>query len=284
MRRAGGQRVRVLGGIVVLALAGSAHVTGTSSQRYTLRLGDTLAAVARRAGVSVQALARANDVADPDRVFAGRVLVIPPAGDVVAKPVAAKPAPAPAGPLSNAVLVVSSTRTHRVAAGQTLGAIARLYDTTVAEMVAANGLGNANLIRVGEDLAVPGPPWLCPVAGANRFSDGWGQPRPGGRRHLGVDIFAARGTPVVANVSGTVVHRSGAVAGNAYYLEGDDANTYYGAHLDSLGPAGRVARGTVIGTVGNTGNAQGTTPHLHFEIKPGGGDPVNPYPTLRTWC
>lgn len=147
-----------------------------------------------------------------------------------------------------------------------------------------NGLKNPNLIREGVVLQVPGGDWLCPVGAPHQFSDSWGQPRPGGRRHLGTDLFATRGTPVVASVGGTLTHSSGSLAGVAYYLAGDDGNTYYGAHLDTIAPPGRVERGAVIGTVGSTGNAKGTTPHLHFEIKPGGGANVNPFPTLQAWC
>lgn len=127
--------------------------------------------------------------------------------------------------------------------------------------------------------------WMCPVQGPRAFSNDWGQPRSGGRRHQGTDMLSPRGTPVVANVGGTVTPRSGGIGGLAYYLKGDDGNTYYGAHLGSLsGASGRVAMGTVIGGVGNSGNASGGPTHLHFEIQPGGGGAVNPYPTLARYC
>lgn len=266
-------------GLVVLTMAGQAHVGPPSrAGTYTLRNGDTLGRVAKRTGVSVDALAKANGIPDPHRVRAGKVLTIPKVGE----PAPAVAAPLP--PLPSPVVVLGGARVHEVEAGQTLAAIAKTYDTTVAELVEANGLKNPNLIRQGADLQVPGGSWLCPVQGPHQFSDGWGQPREGGRRHLGVDVFAARGTPVVASVAGTMEHASGARAGLAYYLRGDDGVTYYGAHLDSIAPAGRVERGGIIGSVGSTGNAKGTTPHLHFEIKPGNGASVNPYPTLKQWC
>lgn len=127
--------------------------------------------------------------------------------------------------------------------------------------------------------------WMCPVQGPRAFTNDWGQPRSGGRRHQGNDIMSPRGTPVVANVSGTVSPHNSSLGGISYYLRGDDGNTYFGTHLDSLsGVSGRVAMGTVIGRVGNTGNARGASPHLHFEIHPGGGGPVNPYPTLVKYC
>jgi murein DD-endopeptidase MepM/ murein hydrolase activator NlpD len=127
--------------------------------------------------------------------------------------------------------------------------------------------------------------WMCPVQGPRAFTNDWGQPRSGGRRHQGTDILSPRGTPVVASVSGTVRGHNSRLGGISYYLNGDDGNTYFGTHLDSLsGVSGRVSQGTVVGYIGNTGNARGGPTHLHFEIHPGGGRPVNPYPTLAQHC
>ncbi len=126
---------------------------------------------------------------------------------------------------------------------------------------------------------------MCPVQGPRAFSNDWGQPRSGGRRHQGNDILSPRGTPVVASVSGTVRGHNSSLGGLSDYLKGDDGNTYFGTHLDSLsGASGRVAQGAVLGTVGDSGNARGGPTHLHFEIHPGGGAPVNPYPTLSQHC
>lgn len=129
-------------------------------------------------------------------------------------------------------------------------------------------------------------PWLCPVQGGATFTNDWGFPRSGGRRHQGNDLFAPRGTPVVASVAGAYRRRTNGLGGITYYLQGDDGNTYYGAHMAGYGPVGegRVAQGAVLGFVGNSGNARGTSPHLHFEIQPGGGGPINPYPTVSRAC
>ena len=127
-------------------------------------------------------------------------------------------------------------------------------------------------------------PWVCPVQGPRAFSNDWGNPRSGGRSHKGTDMLSSQGVPVVAPVSGTVTQRSGGIGGIAVYLRGSDGNTYYGAHLSRLGSGGSVAQGQVIGYVGNSGNARGGPAHLHFEIHPGGGAAVNPYPTLRSYC
>jgi peptidoglycan LD-endopeptidase LytH len=126
--------------------------------------------------------------------------------------------------------------------------------------------------------------WICPVQGPRAFSNDYGAPRGGGSSHMGNDILAAKGTPVVANVSGVVTQRNGAISGLAYFLAGDDGNRYFGAHLDSFGASGRVSAGTVIGTVGTTGDAAGGPPHLHFEMHPGGSGYTNPYPTLVKYC
>jgi len=124
---------------------------------------------------------------------------------------------------------------------------------------------------------------VCPVAGPHSFIDSWGYPRSGGRRHQGVDMMARTGVPVVAPVSGTVSHRGNSIGGLSFHLSGDDGHYYYGTHLSRYGAAGRVSAGTVIGYVGDTGNARGM-PHLHFEIHPNHGAAVNPYPATRAAC
>jgi peptidoglycan LD-endopeptidase LytH len=132
---------------------------------------------------------------------------------------------------------------------------------------------------------VPGADIVCPVAGAVEFVDSWGAARSGGRSHQGTDMMAEYGTPTVAPVSGTLEQHSSSAGGLAWYVHGDDGNTYYGAHLSSYENqgAGWVEAGTVIGYVGDSGNAAGT-PHLHFEYHPGGGSAVNPYSLVSAAC
>lgn len=131
------------------------------------------------------------------------------------------------------------------------------------------------------------PDFICPVAGPVKFTNDWGNPRSGGRTHKGTDMFAARGTPVVAVTDGTLRFSNGGLGGIAIWVKGAGASYYY-AHLDSrasgLSPGSYVTRGTVIGYVGNTGNAMGGATHLHFQLHPGHGSPVNPYPTLAEAC
>lgn len=120
---------------------------------------------------------------------------------------------------------------------------------------------------------------LFPVAGENRFVDSWGAPRSGGRRHKGTDIMASTGTPVVATRDGVVTSKRGGLGGLTIWLEADNGVCYYYAHLDSVTvPAGSVKAGDVIGTVGHTGNASASAPHLHFEVHMPSA--VNPYPLL----
>ena len=127
----------------------------------------------------------------------------------------------------------------------------------------------------------------CPQDNPRSFTDTWGAPRSGGRTHQGTDIFGARGGRVFAIVSGTVEWTTtGASSGLFLSLRGNDGNTYWYMHLqDFVASAGQSVRaGDLIAHNGDTGNAQGTTPHIHFEYHPGGGGAVNPYPMLKSVC
>jgi murein DD-endopeptidase MepM/ murein hydrolase activator NlpD len=113
------------------------------------------------------------------------------------------------------------------------------------------------------------------------YSDTWGAARSGGRSHQGVDMLTHRGNPIFAVVAGSVQFSQNRLGGNAVWLNGANGDRYYYAHLDHYEGSSRgVSRGEVIGYVGDTGNARGT-PHLHFEVHPGGGAAVNPYPYVR---
>jgi len=110
----------------------------------------------------------------------------------------------------------------------------------------------------------------------------FGDPRDGGRReHHGVDIFAPRHTPIIAPLEGRIryVGESG-IGGNVIWLwDSKRVSNYYFAHLQSFNVKknDRVEAGQIIGTMGNTGNARTTSPHLHFGIYVSGAGPVDPY-------
>ncbi len=127
---------------------------------------------------------------------------------------------------------------------------------------------------------------VCPIDQPRSFTDTWGDARSGGRSHRGTDILSPMGTPVRAITSGVWDIRSpGPNAGLWAILRGDDGNQYWYMHLQShtVANGARVSAGQQTGTNGDTGNARGT-PHLHFELHPGGGAAVNPYSLLRRVC
>lgn len=134
----------------------------------------------------------------------------------------------------------------------------------------------------GGPVQEPTGDWVCPVPGA-KFTNDWGNPRSGGRRHEGTDMLAPKGTPVVAPVAGVVKRSSSGSGGLMMYLKSADGFTYVGMHLSAHGAEGPVRAGEVIGYVGDTGNARGTD-HLHFEIHPAKGVKLNPYATLKRSC
>lgn len=135
----------------------------------------------------------------------------------------------------------------------------------------------------GNDYAGPG--WVCPTGSAIApFADTWGAPRSGGRRHQGVDLIGTRGIPVLAVVDGIAEAKTNVLGGITISFQGADGNGYYYAHLDGYGQLGSVKAGTAIGYLGQSGNAQFSIAHLHFEIHPGEGPAVNPYPTVAAHC
>jgi murein DD-endopeptidase MepM/ murein hydrolase activator NlpD len=126
-----------------------------------------------------------------------------------------------------------------------------------------------------------------PVVGVrpHDLSDSWHDPRSGGRVHKGIDIFAARGTEVVAVADGIISYIGDQrLGGHCVWLTTENGASFYYAHLDrwaaGLYEGMEVQSGDLIGYVGNTGNAAHTPSHLHFAVNES-DEMVNPFPLLK---
>src|SRR5688500_9748217 len=176
-------------------------------------------------------------------------------------------------------------------AGEPDGKVAGSGDVKIVKPAGGPVVAVADSVEVGPaGLAIP-------VAGvkAEQLVDTFTQARAGGNRvHDAIDIMAPTGTPVLAAAPGTIdkIFFSEGGGGKTVYVRSDDGRwNYYYAHLNDYAPGlkegQQVTRGTRLGTVGFTGNANPAGPHLHFAINrmaPGekwyDGTPVNPYPLL----
>jgi hypothetical protein len=148
------------------------------------------------------------------------------------------------------------------------------------------------------------PPYqmVFPVAGSSRFSNTFGAPRGPNFSHQGEDIFAPKGTPLIAVTDGTITHMrwgTGTRSGNLVQLTDDGGWFYYYIHLNNDSPGTddgvnrydqafadgitigqRVKAGEVIGYLGDAGDAENTAPHLHFEVHKPGTGAIDPNPAL----
>jgi murein DD-endopeptidase MepM/ murein hydrolase activator NlpD len=138
--------------------------------------------------------------------------------------------------------------------------------------------------------------YVFPVYGPTSFGDSFGAFRGdvAGNWHHGDDIFAPLGAPILACADGTVFSVGwNDIGGNRLWLRDTQGNQFYYAHLSAFTPLARngqsVKAGDVLGFVGNTGDAQGTPTHLHFEVHPtsllfmGYDGAVDPTPYLQAW-
>ena len=132
--------------------------------------------------------------------------------------------------------------------------------------------------------------YMFPVLGAtaNDYSNDFGAPRADTGFHQGIDIFAAAGTPILAINDGVLSNVGwNTLGGRRFWLTDRYGNQFYFAHLSGFSPLAKegaqVRRGDVIGFVGNSGDAQGTSTHLHFEMHPAGGWAVPPFEYITSW-
>jgi peptidoglycan LD-endopeptidase LytH len=213
---------------------------------------------------------------------------------------------------SSALIRTQATATQVAAAARTLRSqeaeLDALRQQVAAELAHAEQLENQVRAQIAGEQALPARPGpsrgpisgiagvpgvvigsiACPVGMPRHYSDTYGAPRSGGRRHQGVDILAPRGTPIYAYENGTIARMgSNNLGGITLYLGGLSGNSYYYAHLSgyvrNLNPGMRVTAGQHIAFVGDTGDATGI-PHLHLEVRPGGAANVNPYPFAFRAC
>ena len=170
----------------------------------------------------------------------------------------------------------------------------RIFPALIVALVLAAGASASQ--------AKPVPKLVFPIVGSVTYSDDFGAPRAGGP-HQGNDILADRKAPAVAVESGQVKFwTTSAAAGCMLYLYGDSGTTYLYIHLNNdltmrndnrgscipgvsyasgLKDGARVSAGQLVGYVGDSGDANGIHPHLHFEVHPNDGAAVDPYPYLR---
>jgi hypothetical protein len=168
-----------------------------------------------------------------------------------------------------------------------------------------NGLKRTAAPKQKSDKASLGKRIIFPVLGRSRYGDDYGDPRGQGR-HDGIDIIAARKALAVAAEAGRVkFHFGSSRAGCMLYLHGESGTTYLYVHLNNdlgntndnrgrcvpgtafapgLTSGARVAAGEPVGFVGDSGDANGIEPHLHFEVHPNDGASTNPFKHLnRAW-
>ncbi|MCL6449979.1 MAG: M23 family metallopeptidase [Acetobacteraceae bacterium] len=226
-------------------------------QQHVVQPGETLWAIARQYGLTVESLSASNGLPDADHILPGQRLLVAPGGGAV----------------------------HRVEPGDCVWRLARRYGVDADAIVSRNRLERPDFLAVGQLLVIPGaaapssqslaaaqvasrPAALAwPVRGriSSYFGPRWG------RRHDGVDIAAAYGTPIRAAAAGRV-RLAGWMGGYGRTVIIDHSGgltTLYGHASQLLVRAGqRVAAGETVARVGSSGNSTG--PHLHFEVRVGG--------------
>ena len=237
----------------------------------------------------------------------GKKNVVAASAPVAAPAAAVAPAPATESPITIDTLPVRGQKSENVRVLQNAlinagievkggadGVFGVATSVSIGKFQSAQGLNvttaldapTAAALGLIPSLAELGLPTLqaFPVQGRCGFTDSWHAPRPGGRKHEGVDIIGARGLAIYAVADGVITRMltGGALSGNSIRLTIADGTYFFYAHLDGFAAgltAGQTVRaGQIIGYLGSTG---ATSNHLHFEVHPKGGAAVNPYPLVK---
>ncbi len=256
---------------------GSAADIATSEQSdrisvYEVHRGDTLSEIAKMFGVSINTIIWANNLKGVNDVHPGDTLIILPVSGVE----------------------------RVVVKGDTLKSLAKKYGADAGEIAQFNGLGPSDPLAIGSTIIIPGGELSLPTpvrnapssvakeslrgAGGTVLPGYFGSPVLGAlitqalHGWNGVDIGAARGTPVYAAADGIVIIARGGGGWNGGYgnyivINHDNGSQTLYSHLRSvvIGFGQTVSRGQLIGYVGSTGRATG--PHLHFEVR-GAANPL----------
>lgn len=174
---------------------------------------------------------------------------------------------------------MSPPNPHRVLAGLGWGVLLLAVGLAVHPLV-RQAVRQARLLAAEPPAALPVP---VDGVGPGGLADTWGDTRGVDRRHQGIDIFAARRTPVRSTTPGILARRgSNPLGGRTVTILGPGGWRHYYAHLQQYGGQGEgdwIEAGEVIGFVGTSGNAPPDAPHLHYAIYTRDG-PINPYPLL----
>lgn len=304
--------------LVAPPAAGAAPLPGgrtcaTGGAAYVVASGDGWGSIATTLGVTTDALTGANDATRSTVLHPGDQLCVPSGADRAAVARSASRACRKAGGAT--YVVVPGDGWFRIASRSGVTAAALLAANGASEervlqpgdelclppgarppstSSSAGATGASSASGGGQSASGRTSGWsgrldALPVQGPCWYGDTWHDGRGAGRVHEGVDLITAPGRYVYAVVDGVLTNRAwdqpGLRAGNAWWLtSADGSGTYffYGHLLDfapGLKIGSRVEAGEIIGFVGDTGDA--ATDHLHFEIHPGGGGAINPYPTVK---
>lgn len=220
--------------------------------------------------------------------------------DVVSAPANVQPGMTPQGePVSSSVTVLVTGSVDMVDGSSSSGSVSLdgsgsgyVYEVDVPDSSVAPSSDLFTGTVTGSSVVGSSGSGLCPVSGEVSFSDTWAAARSGGRSHQGTDMFASLGTPVVAVGDGIVSKVSrvddGSLGGVTVSYVTADGDRWYNAHLREVASGVEVgsfvSAGQQIGSVGQTGNARTTPPHLHIELHPSGAQAVPNYEVLRSLC